>query len=118
MNQAFAALGSFLLRHVVKQEFMRGYRMYFAGASSILGGVVVALDMFAGGEYSDERASMAFAAIVFGYNILGQAGKQDAIIATTAVSATAAVTQPPVTVGDVIAGAAVQKVADKETGHV
>lgn len=118
MNQAFASLGSFLLRQVVKQEFLKGYRMYFAGASSILGGVVIGLDLLAGGEYSEAKVGMAYAAIVFGYKIIGQAGKQDALIATTAASASAAVTTPPMTGKDRAAAANIEKVAEKETGHV
>lgn len=118
MNHAFAAIGSFILRNIIKQEFLRGYRSYFAGASSILGGVVLMLDMLAGGEYSEERAGFAYALIVLGYGIIGQAGKQDAIIATTAATATAAITTPPVTVTDIRKMAAVEQVADKETGHV
>lgn len=118
MNQAFAALGSFILRQVIKQEFLRGYRMYFAGASSILAGIILGLDLLAGGTYTDERAGAALAAIMFGYKIIGQAGKQDALITNSARSATAAVSTPPMSRKDVATVAAIAQATDEETGHV
>lgn len=69
--------------YLIAQKQLDGYRMYFAGASSIAGALVIVLEMFAGGHYSDERAAVAFAAFVFGYRTLGEAGKRDKIIEAT-----------------------------------
>ena len=59
----------------------------FAGFSAILGGVVVGLNMLAGGTYDKEQAGLAFATIVFGYKIIGDAGKKDKLIAATQAAA-------------------------------
>lgn len=69
--------------YLIAQKQLDGYRMYFAGASSIAGALVIVLEMFAGGHYSDERATVAFAAFIFGYRTLGEAGKRDKIIEAT-----------------------------------
>ena len=79
MNQGLTALMGWLFNKVVKQEQFKGYRMYIGGASSILGGVILALDMVVNGSFDTEKVAGAWAAIALGYTVIGQAGKQDAI---------------------------------------
>jgi hypothetical protein len=81
MNQGLVALMGWVFDALVKQSWLQGYRMYVGGASSILGGVILVLDMVAGGHFSNEKAGAAWAAIAFGYTVIGQAGKQDKIAA-------------------------------------
>lgn len=80
MNQGLMKLVAFIFDHVVKQEWMKGHRMYFGGFSAILGGVVLVLDMTVGGHFSEEKAAMAWAGISLGYTVIGQAGKQERLI--------------------------------------
>lgn len=81
MNQGLVAILGWTFDTLVKQSWAQGYRMYIGGASSILGGVILVLDMVAGGHFSNEKAAAAWAAIAFGYTVIGQAGKQDKIAA-------------------------------------
>ena len=82
MNQGLVALLGWLFNVLVKQSWLEGHRMYLGGASSILGGVVLIIDMAIGGHFSNEKAGAAWAAISLGYTVIGQAGKQDKIAAT------------------------------------
>lgn len=79
MNQALMRIVAFVFDHVVKQKFLTGKRSYVGGASAILGGVVLILDMVVNGSFSEEKAGAAWAAISLGYAIIGHAGKQEKI---------------------------------------
>lgn len=80
MNSGLIKIAAFIFDHVVKQKFIAGYRSYIGGASSILGGVVVILDMAVNGSFSEEKAGIAWAAISFGYAVIGHAGKQEKLL--------------------------------------
>lgn len=79
MNQGLLSIVAWVFNTLVKQEQLAGYRMYIGGASSILGGVILVLDMLVGGTFDTEKAAAAWAAFAFGYTVIGQAGKQDKI---------------------------------------
>ena len=81
MNAGLEALIGWIFNILVKQEFLAGKRMYLGGASTILGGVVIVIDMVINGTFSSERMAVAWAAFSLGYTVLGQAGKQDKIVA-------------------------------------
>lgn len=78
MNQLANQVFGWVFRQVIKQEFLAGNRSYIAGASSILGGLVVVTEMVASGEYDEVRMGVAWAAFTLGYKIIGDAGKADA----------------------------------------
>ena len=80
MNAAGKWIIEFAFTHLIKMEWLRGHRSYVAGASSMLGGVIIVLDMVVSGVYSDERTAAAFAAITFGLSVIGKAGKSDKLI--------------------------------------
>jgi len=90
-------LVAFVFNHFIEQKFLAGKRSYLAGASSILGGIVVLLEMTAGGTFDEQKAGIGFAAIAFGYKILGDAGKKDKLIAATQALADATVANAPTT---------------------
>lgn len=90
MNQLIQKILAGLFNHLVKQQFLAGHRSYIAGFSSILGAVVIVLDMVVNGNYSEERVGAAFAAFVFGQKIIGDAGKRDKLIAAQAATPTMA----------------------------
>ncbi len=83
MNQLANQVFGWVFRQVIKQEFLAGKRSYIAGASSILGGLVMVTEMAASGEYSETKMGMAWAAFVLGYKIIGDAGKKDAQLEAT-----------------------------------
>lgn len=83
MNTGLMKLVAFVFEHVVKQRFLTGKRSYIGGASAILGGVVLVLDMVVNGTFSEEKAGAAWAAIAFGYAVIGHAGKQEKLLEVT-----------------------------------
>jgi hypothetical protein len=83
MNQGLIKIAAFIFDHVVKQKFIAGYRSYIGGASAILGGVVLILDMTVNETFSEEKAGAAWAAISFGYAVIGHAGKQEKLLSST-----------------------------------
>ena len=83
MNQALMRIVAFVFDHVVKQKFLTGKRSYVGGASAILGGVVLILDMVVNGSFSEEKAGAAWAAISLGYAVIGHAGKQEKLLEAT-----------------------------------
>jgi hypothetical protein len=80
MNGALQALSAWVFNTLVKQKFLDGKRSYIGGASTILGGLIIVLDMVVNGEYSNEKAGAAYAAFALGYTILGHAGKQEKML--------------------------------------
>ena len=81
MNQLANKVFEFIFNQLIKQQWLEGSRSYIAGASSILGGLVVVLDMVYSGHYSDERMIVAWGGFTLGYKIIGDAGKKDKLIA-------------------------------------
>lgn len=79
-----SSLGHMLFKNVIKMEFLDGYRTYMAGASFVLGGVVVLLNMGVamanGQEYDPAAVEKAIASISVGLGIVGGAGKADKLI--------------------------------------
>jgi hypothetical protein len=78
MNGIGNKIAEFVFNQLIKQEFLSGKRSYIAGASSILGGVVVLTEMLASGKFDEVRMGVAWAAFTLGYKIIGDAGKADA----------------------------------------
>jgi hypothetical protein len=91
MNQALMRIVAFVFDYVVKQKFLTGKRSYVGGASAILGGVVLILDMVVNGTFSEEKAGAAWAAISLGYAVIGHAGKQDKALVTAKATVAAVV---------------------------
>lgn len=77
MNQLTEKLIAFVFNHLVSQQFLSGYRMKLGGATFILGGVVLFLNMVIAGAWDDTTAEKAVGAIGLGYTIIGGAGKFD-----------------------------------------
>lgn len=80
MNGIGNKVFQFVFDHLIAQKFLAGKRSYIAGASSILGGLVIVTEMLANGHYDEVRMGTAWAAFTLGYKILGDAGKKDAAI--------------------------------------
>lgn len=80
MNQLGSKIFEFVFNQLVKQEFLAGKRSYIAGASCILGGLVVVTEMLAAGQYDEVRMGVAWAGFTLGYKIIGDAGKKDAAL--------------------------------------
>lgn len=106
-NKVFA----FVYTQLVKQQFLQGHRSYIAGATSILGAVVIVGDMLVNGTYDETKMGMAWAGFVLGYKIIGDAGKAEKMLeaantTATATSATALTNASPAAIE--AAGSAVQ----------
>jgi len=86
MNNALLKLVGFLFDHVVQQKFLAGKRSYVAGFASILGSVVIALNMVASGHFDEIQAGTAYAGFVLGEKIIGDAGKRDKLLAAQAAA--------------------------------
>lgn len=89
MNQLANNIFRFVFNQIIKQEFLSGSRSYIAGASSILGGLVVVTEMLASGNYDEVRMGVAWAAFTLGYKIIGDAGKQEKLLEVAKTTATA-----------------------------
>jgi hypothetical protein len=73
--------GMDFLGKILKLSALDGYRMYAAGAASILGGLALVALAFANDPRGDLK--QGYAAIVAGLAIIGKAGKDDKQIAAT-----------------------------------
>lgn len=76
----YRALIDFIVAQVIRQEFMSGYRTYFAGAGSIAAGLGTAFYVLSTGDYDKEKVGAAIVAIIAGYKMIGDAGKKDKMI--------------------------------------
>lgn len=118
MNGIANKVFQFVYSQLIKQEFLSGHRSYIAGASSILGAVVLVLDMLYAGNYDEVKMGMAWAGVTLGYKIIGDAGKQERMIeiSKTTASATSATALTQATNRNIAtASEAVQK-ADSNVG--
>lgn len=77
MNGFENKIAAFVFDHLVAMKWAKGYRTYLAGASCILGGVAIALEMVINGHYSEEKAGACFAAFALGFKVIGDRGQKD-----------------------------------------
>lgn len=80
MNQLGNKIFEFAFNQLIKQQFLAGKRSYIAGASSILGSLVLITEMFANGQYDEVKMGVAWAGFTLGYKMLGDAGKKDVML--------------------------------------
>lgn len=80
MNQLGNKIFEFAFNQLIKQEFLAGKRSYIAGASSILGSLVLITEMLASGQYDEVKMGVAWAGFTLGYKMLGDAGKKDVML--------------------------------------
>lgn len=85
-------LFNFVFTHVIKMEFLDGYRSYMSGAGFLLGGLGAVAYQIGSKTYDTDAIEKGFAAVFAGLAILGRAGKADKMIeaARTTASATSA----------------------------
>lgn len=84
MNTLIQKVFAFAFDHLVAQKFVTGRRAYLGGASFIVGGLVIVIDMVISGAYDQVQAEKAAAAFALGYTIIGAAGKADKAIEAVA----------------------------------
>ena len=80
MNQLGNKIFEFAFNQLIKQQFLAGKRSYIAGASSILGSLVLITEMLANGQYDEVKMGVAWAGFTLGYKMLGDAGKKDVML--------------------------------------
>ena len=83
MNQFLSTCAGWTFNQVVKQDFISGYRSYLGGASFLLTGLIVFVNMAIAGQWDTTQAEIGAASIAMGYRTIGQAGKSERLIAAT-----------------------------------
>lgn len=79
----------FILAHVIKMQFLEGYRTYLGGAGMVFGGAALIANQVATTVYDHDTMEKGFALMCAGFVAIGHAGKQDRILLMNKTTATA-----------------------------
>lgn len=82
-------LMDFILSHIIKMEFLSGFRSYIAGAGFVFSGGALIANQVATGVYDHDTMEKGFASVFAGLAVIGHAGKQEKILQMNKTTATA-----------------------------